>query len=522
MLLSFIALPTPHAAAFSNGQLPAIRIGEQRSQSYGVLTPWGGLAFDRAGNLWVADSSNNRVLEFTPPFTDTMGAAIVIGQPNFQATKTGVAGDRLNYPLYVTFDQAGDLWVSDVGNNRLLEFQPPLFSGMSASVVIGPGDIWLQNFYPGQVAFDSSGNLWVPDGAHASVLEYQPPFRTGMSASLVLGDHSTLSGPGEVAFDKKGNLWVTENFSPTFGIVVFKPPFTRSIRPWLVFNGLLAQNLAFDSSGNLWIACWFCGYVAEYKPPFDENSIRWEKGPPKKATTVLGGYSIYCCNANPDQIPNVITPTGLAFDSAGNLWIVDSRATWLTYLLGRIVGYDSQVHPLDTQEGRVYFETHGGLLAPLFAIPSTTMNGTSFPQGLFNFTIQGLQPGGSVTLTITFANPLIPTTEWLSKSNGHWSTLPANQTSIHGNNMTLTLGNASRIGVLSVIGGPGYSPPNLTSPTETLSRSIIKTEPLNSQNEALPLRLALEVMAMIVIVAAVAVAIRKRTRSTRTEARAIA
>lgn len=350
IFLVSITLLLPRVPAFSNGQLPVIRIGEQRSSSYGVLTPWGGLAFDLAGNLWVADSSNNRVLEFTSPFSDNMSAAIVIGQSNFQATKTGIAGDRLDYPLYVTIDQAGDLWVSDVGNNRLLEFRPPLFSGMSASVVIGQENIWQQNFYPGQVAFDSNGNLWVPDGAHASVLEYQPPFRTGMSASLVLGDHSILNGPGEVAFDKEGNLWVTQNFSPTFGIAVFKPPFTHSARPWLVFDSVLAQNLVFDSSGDLWMGCWFCGYVAEYKPPFSENSIRWESGPPLNATTALGGHSPYCCNANPNQIPNVITPTGLAFDSAGNLWVVDSRATWLTYLLGRIVGYDSQVHPLDTHE----------------------------------------------------------------------------------------------------------------------------------------------------------------------------
>ena len=538
LLLLSVNLPEPHVAGFSSSQLPAIRIGEQNTSNYGTLTPWGGLAFDQSGNLWVADSQNNRVLEFRPPFSNDMNAAVVIGQTNLQRTDAATAANRMNNPMYVTFDASSNLWVSDSSNNRLLEFQPPFFTGMNSSLVIGQEKFTTafennttQNSLsnPGQVAFDSSGNLWVPDGGNGRILEYQPPFTTGMNASLVLGEpdfthrycdphslgiqtrcsnHSSLTGPTEVAFDQKGNLWAPEAWSSTFGISVFKPPFSDGMHPSFRFDSVYAQNLAFDSDGDLWIACWFCGHVAEFKPPFGGNSISWWNGTAPNATTTLGGGE--CCGLPwQDSMPNVMRPSGLAFDSAGNLWVVDDRLSWLMVgLIGRVVGYDAQVHPLDTLTGRVRFENRAGLLVPLIAIPSTEMDSISFPEGLFNFTIQGLQPDGSVTLTVTFAQPVSPGSEWLSKTNGHWAVLPANQTDIQGSNMTLLLNNASGTGVISVFGGPAYPPRNLTSITETTS-SIIMTTPLSTQNGTALQTFILAVMAVAVIVT-VAVAIRKR------------
>jgi len=508
LLLVLTLLPTPRVAAFAGSQLPAIRIGEQDTSNYGVLNPWGGIAFDAGGDLWVADSQNNRSLEFTPPFYNNMNAALVIGQPNFQRTRAGTTANELNYPMYVTFDHSGNLWMSDSDNNRLLEFQPPFFSGMKASIVLGQQnftaslDSTTQNglSYPGQVAFDSLDNLWVPDSGNGRILEYQPPFTIGMNASLVLGEpdfthrycdphsfgiqshcsnHSSLEGPTEVAFDQQGNLWAPEAWSSTFGISIFKPPFSDGMHPSFRFDSVNAQNLAFDSSGDLWIACWFCGHVAEYMPHFSENSIRWLVGTPSNASTVVGGYSPYCCNDNPQQIPNVITPTGIAFDSAGNLWVVDSRATWLTYLLGRVVGYDAQIHPVDTREGTAYFENQEGLLVPLLSIPVNQVSSLSFPYGLFNFTIQGLNSTEPVTVTISFPNALPPNVGWWFNAGGSWMRLPAGQVSINGANLTITLTGASPKGVISMRGGPalGTGPAQISNTTSSANTSTSTIAP---------------------------------------------
>ena len=88
----------------------------------------GGLAFDSLGNLWVGDYGNNRVLEFKPPFSTGMPASLVIGQNDFPTAlpggSGGVAGgpDELLRPGGVAFDHSGNLWIVDTGNNRILEF----------------------------------------------------------------------------------------------------------------------------------------------------------------------------------------------------------------------------------------------------------------------------------------------------------------------------------------------------------------------------------------------------------------
>jgi secreted PhoX family phosphatase len=494
--------------ALSSSQTPVIRIGEWKSPSYGVLTPWGGLAFDPAGNLWVADSANNRVLGFMPPFSNNMSASYVMGQPDFVGNGSGIGADRLNYPIGVAFDRDGNLWVSDTRNNRLLEFDSPFHNGMNASVVIGQSNFWSNSSSlsrnalsgPWGITFDASGDLWVADVGNSRVLEFQPPFTSNMNASLVVGEldftrddcnpltlplssngkcgtRTILNVPWQVAFDPSGDLWVAEGWN-SGRLLEFKPPFNNGMQTSVVMQPVYASAVTFDSAGNIWLGCWDCGLALEYRPPFSENSIVWENGVAVNATVSLGGYpasgnySFYDANT----IPNVMTPVGLTFDSAGNLWVADSRSSWLmANLIGRVVAYDAQVHPLDTQEGRVYFENQGGLLAPLSAIPVTQMDSIQFPEGLFNFTIQGLPAGGSVMVTVSFSHSLSSGIEWWSRRGDQWKRLPATQVQVEANNMTLTLTNASRDGVISEFGGPILGPTNATTSAAITTTATTRT-----------------------------------------------
>jgi sugar lactone lactonase YvrE len=536
LLLLSMLLPTPHVAGFSNSQLPAIRIGEQKSPSYGILTPWGGLTFDPSGNLWVADSENNLVLEFAPPFSGNMSASFVIGQPNFQGTTAGASAGGLKFPMNVVFDHAGNLWVSDTDNSRVLEFEPPFRNGMNASVVIGQSN-FLTAFFnttrnalsgPEQDVFDSSGNLWVADGGNARILEFQPPFSTGMNASLVIGEpdfthrycqpstlgyettcsnHSLLTYPSGIAFDLQGDLWITDSYAVNGRLLEFTPPFKNGMQASLVMQPVFSSAIKFDSAGNLWLACQFCyggggGSVVEYRPPFSEHSIVWENGYALNASVRLGGYG-----ENPPLSSVLVLPVGLTFDSAGNLWVVDARSSWLIGLNGRVVGYDAQVHPLDTLEGRVYFENDLGLLAPLSWIPTTRVVVMSYPEGVFNFTIQGLRPGGSVNITITFPDPFPSGIGWWNISRGNPMSsgefdlrqFPQSQVEVDGNRMTLMLTNASEAGVISVLGGPAVPP--ITSISATSANSTTQTQTpvgLPASLIAVPLAIAIVGIAFVI------------------------
>src|SRR5439155_4689672 len=113
-------------------------------------------AFDSKGALWVADGSNNRVLEYVPPFSTGMAASLVIGQSSFNTQVHAASQTGLYNPDGVRFDSNGDLWVADSNNNRTLEYVPPFADNMPASLVIGQPD-----FTTSQGGISQNG-LWGP------------------------------------------------------------------------------------------------------------------------------------------------------------------------------------------------------------------------------------------------------------------------------------------------------------------------------------------------------------------------
>jgi sugar lactone lactonase YvrE len=117
-----------------------------------VNSPYG-ITFDGSGNLWVSDNRNLRVLEFTLPLSSGQAASLVLGQPNF--TSSGLSGNPqvdVNNPEGLAFDTSGNLFVSETGASRVVIFEPPFNSDMSASVVIGQ-----QSFNSGLTSTSAAG-----------------------------------------------------------------------------------------------------------------------------------------------------------------------------------------------------------------------------------------------------------------------------------------------------------------------------------------------------------------------------
>lgn len=530
------------AQAFSRGQIPVIIIGQggmPSTAARNTVNGPGSLAFDRAGNLWVVDGSNDRVLKFDHPFSRNMSASLVIGQRdfvtggrmNFFSYSYSVGPNVLDHPNTIAFDTDANLWVTDYFYSRVLEFKHPFTNGMNASKVIGEPNFfdifWLHNpnvdaarnrfAGPSGLAFDRSGNLWVADVNYNRVLEFKPPFTNGMDASLVIGEPNFNTGmcqpyqggyacpendpgpahirnPGAVAFDGSGNLWVTDTGSLAGGrILEFKPPFSNGMNASLVSN-IPANSLAFDRDGNLWggVSWWRTqleGRVLEFHPPFSDHM---------NASLLMG--SDYSGDPRTLLFPTLMRPVALVFDSAGNLWVSDFEGEGYCSGgrcyggYGRILGFDPQTHSVRTLSGEVQFENDEGLMVPLSSIPVTQVGALTFPEGLFNFTIQGLPVDSSVTVTITFPHALPVGIGWWSNSSGASTIF----TQISGNNITLTLINASENGVISVFGGPAVIPTGITSSTEIVTTS-------SPQSQTLPPNVALGVPLAIIIVAAVAI-----------------
>jgi len=184
--------------------------------------------FDSHGDLWVPDFFGGRVLEFVPPFSNGMNASLVLGAPNFNSTGGTATASTFGGPASVAFDAQGNLYVADASANRILEFTPPFSTGMSASAVLGQttflgvqgGTTAVNLSFPIGLGF-GGGVLWVADADNGRVLGFPTPAVAGEGARYVLGqpNFTSLAGVGEfslnspesVAVDAQGNLWVSDS-----------------------------------------------------------------------------------------------------------------------------------------------------------------------------------------------------------------------------------------------------------------------------------------------------------------------
>ena len=220
------------------------------------------VAVDSSGNLYVADGANNRILRFPAPFnqTGTLKTDLVIGQSSVSSGSSANMGQAkptaqtLNFCCGsgqqvfrsgLAFDPAGNLWVPDPGNNRVLRFPGPNSGNNqlaantllpTADVVLGQSDFITAALNanasatnlvalggPLGVAFDSSSGLYVLD-SFSRVLYFASPsggaFQTGQSATRILGlTPAPAAGQAAATYPNQYSLGIP-NQPPSQGIFV--------------------------------------------------------------------------------------------------------------------------------------------------------------------------------------------------------------------------------------------------------------------------------------------------------------
>ena len=214
-----------------------------------ALSSPSGLALDGAGNLYIADTGNSRVVSVTPA-----GAGSVVS--------TGSV--TLSSPRGVALDTFGDIFIADTGNNRIAE----VTSGGSAAVLtitVSSGTSTLSS--PKGLAVSNSGKLYIADSGNNRIVTVAAGSTTGVVASILGG--VTLSNPSGVVVDSIGNVYVADTANNRIAEIDTSSNGTVLYTNSQTLNGPL--GLAADAFGTVYVADTGGNRVLDVASPVNGN-----------------------------------------------------------------------------------------------------------------------------------------------------------------------------------------------------------------------------------------------------------
>ena len=176
-----------------------------------------GIAVTSSGTVFVSDSANNRVQTFSEKgaFQAAFGWGVGNGEGKLETCtsgcKAGIAGSgtgQLNAPRGVAVSSAGEVWVVDYANNRLQEFNE---SGESPTVVGSHGSGNGQFSEPQGIAIESStGNVWIADAGNNRLEDLSSTGAYIASIGIKGTGNGQFEGPWGMAITSTGNMYVAD------------------------------------------------------------------------------------------------------------------------------------------------------------------------------------------------------------------------------------------------------------------------------------------------------------------------
>lgn len=293
-----------------------------------------GVTVDSSGNLYIADTLNNRIRK-----VDVSGKISTVagtGTGGYLGDGVAATSTWLNRPQGVGVDSSGNLYIADTWNNRIRKVD---VSG-EISTVAGTGFAGYSGDggsaaaaalnEPKGLAVDRSGNLFIADSGNHRIRKVD---RSGKISTVagsgdfgVSGDGgdatlAKLSYPIGIAVDNIGNLYFVCDFQirkvDTSGKIstvvgLYKDGFSGDGGPALTAELFRPQAVAVDSGGNL--------YISDYW----NFRIRKVDATGRINTIAGTGREDFSGDGGPATSADLGGPIGVAVDTSGNVYLSDA------------------------------------------------------------------------------------------------------------------------------------------------------------------------------------------------------
>jgi TonB family protein len=257
--------------------------------------------------------------------------------PNQQPPGSSTPPRRLKNPLGVAVDAAGNVYIADTGNARIVRV-----GGGSAVVVAGNGNqgLWgdggpatsaqLKN--PSGVVVDAAGNLYIADTGNAAIRKVLPNGLIGEAVGTGTagfgGDGARamcaqVKNPSGIALDAQGRLYIADTGnSRVRGVAANGAILTLAGNGTAGFGGdgspsssaqlKNPESVAVDAAGNIYIA--------------DTGNARIRKIALSGVISTVAGTGVpgFSGDGGPAAAAQLKDPTGISVDSAGNIYIADT------------------------------------------------------------------------------------------------------------------------------------------------------------------------------------------------------
>ena len=229
-----------------------------------------GIAVDINGNIYVADAGNNLIRKITPDgMVSTLAGSGAKGSQDGPGTSA-----TFNFPYGIAVDVAGNVYVADASNNTVRKIT---VAGI-VSTLAGDGTVGAKNGngvsasfnYPQDLDIDGSGNIYVADEANHLIRKITPSgVVTTFAGTGIKGSDdgpvttATFNYPDSITHDADGNIYVSDEGSSLIrkitpaGMVSTLAGngsfgFANGIGKAAVFNEIF--GIAIDKSNNLFVA----------------------------------------------------------------------------------------------------------------------------------------------------------------------------------------------------------------------------------------------------------------------------